>query len=583
VKTVSGRESQVRFGILCDRKQLQRWQRRCLEELRALPAAIPTVVLVRQPARAPATSGLFRRLSRLEPGGPACTAELPEALAGLPVVDMQEPHAAPGGIEPACADAIRSFRLHFILSFAAGPAHALSGLATFGVWVFEFGDWEHFRGSPPGFWEVYRNAKVSGAMLARLTADRDVVIPLRRGNINTSQFSYAKNRDQLLTRFTHWPAQVCREILLADGACLEAAPVRGSSAINTIPCNAGVTRFVCRMMWYIVTRGVRSLLEQDHWNIGIVEQPIQDFIDPQQRRRPVRWLPALGKGRFVADPFGLVRDGKLTIFCEYLDYRDGVGTIAALQPFESSSGAASGVPVARVPVSIGPIPPVHLSYPAVFEHEGKILCIPETQGAREVALYALERFPDRWVKLATLIENASVVDATLFRHGELWWLAGASDPGGATVGADLHLWYATGITGPWISHPANPVKTDVCSARPAGTPFVSEGVLYRPAQDSSVTYGSRVVINRVHTLTTSAFREEPVAFVEPDVNGPYPDGLHTLSAVGGITLVDGKRLQLAPVEFRRVLARMLMRRLRKLAYRVMPKVGQANKERHNSA
>ena len=85
--------------------------------------------------------------------------------------------------------------------------------------------------------------------------------------------------------------------------------------------------------------------------------------------------------------------------------------------------------------------------------------------------------------------DCMIVDATLFRHGELWWLAGASDPGGAHLGADLHLWHATDILGPWTPHAANPVKTDVGSARPAGRPFVSEGVLYRPAQDSSQTYG----------------------------------------------------------------------------------------------
>jgi hypothetical protein len=413
------------------------------------------------------------------------------------------------------------------------------------------------------------------------------VIPLRRGTLRTIQFSYQRNRDQLLRRFTHWPAQVCREILHGDGACLESRPLRGSGAINTIPCNAGVTRFVCRMLWYIVTRGMRSWLEQDHWNIGIVEQPISDFVDPACERRPIKWLPAPGKGRFVADPFGLIHDGRLTIFCEYLDYREGVGTIAAIQPSGSATPThelTRGVPVPRVPVTIGPVPPVHLSYPAVFEHAGQILCIPETQGAREVALYALERFPDKWKKIATLIDNAAIVDATLFRHGDLWWLAGASDFGGpAQMGADLHLWYASEITGPWISHPDNPVKTDVCSARPAGTPFVSGGVLYRPAQDSSITYGSRVVINRIQILTPTAFREEAVAFVEPDANGPYPDGLHTLCGVAGMTLVDGKRLELAPAEFRRVIGRMVMRRLRKLVYRMKPGRRPCNSERHNSA
>ncbi len=136
-----------------------------------------------------------------------------------------------------------------------------------------------------------------------------------------------------------------------------------------------------------------------------------------------------------------MHDGQLTVFCEHLDYGgDAIGTIAAIQPFSAAP---------RVPVNIGPVPRVHLSYPAIFEHAGRVLCIPETQGAREVALYELQRFPDQWVKVATLIADCMIVDATLFRHGDLWWLAGASDPGGAHLGADLHLWYATDILGPW--------------------------------------------------------------------------------------------------------------------------------------
>ena len=49
------------------------------------------------------------------------------------------------------------------------------------------------------------------------------------------------------------------------------------------------------------------------------------------------------------------------------------------------------------------------------------------------------------------------------------------------------------------------------------------------------------MINRIRRLTPSEFEEEPVASVEPDKSGPYPEGLHTLSKVGDFTLVDGKR------------------------------------------
>ena len=66
-----------------------------------------------------------------------------------------------------------------------------------------------------------------------------------------------------------------------------------------------------------------------------------------------------------------------------------------------------------------------------------------------------------------------------------------------------------------------------------------EGSLYRPAQDCSEDYGSGVVINKVTTLTTESFKEEATAVINPFE--AYPDGIHTLSAVDGISLLDGKR------------------------------------------
>jgi len=55
----------------------------------------------------------------------------------------------------------------------------------------------------------------------------------------------------------------------------------------------------------------------------------------------------------------------------------------------------------------------------------------------------------------------------------------------------LRVWFADDLLGSWCPHPGNPVKPDIRSARPAGTPFVHDGALYRPAQDCSRTYGAR--------------------------------------------------------------------------------------------
>ena len=48
-----------------------------------------------------------------------------------------------------------------------------------------------------------------------------------------------------------------------------------------------------------------------------------------------------------------------------------------------------------------------------------------------------------------------------------------------------------------------------------------------------------VAINRVTELTPHTFREEVATVVTPHAR--YPAGVHTLSALGPMTLVDGKR------------------------------------------
>jgi hypothetical protein len=85
------------------------------------------------------------------------------------------------------------------------------------------------------------------------------------------------------------------------------------------------------------------------------------------------------------------------------------------------------------------------------------------------------------------------------------------------------------------------VKTDVRSARPAGTPWVDDGTLYRPSQYCAGGYGKKVVVNRIQTLTPTEFAERRVGELAPDPEGPYPDGLHTLSGNGDVTVIDGNR------------------------------------------
>ncbi len=277
-----------------------------------------------------------------------------------------------------------------------------------------------------------------------------------------------------------------------------------------------------------VGRAYRKLFRAEDWNIGIVHHPIYAFLEPGFKP-DIHWLPTPGPGRFRADPFGINLDGRLHILCEELDYRVGKGTIAAI---ELSGGKLSS--------SRGPVIqlPGHASYPYLIRHKGGVYCVPETSQSGEVVLFRADEFPSRWSEAAVLIPDLPAADSTVFEHGGRWWLMCAGEHEG--FNSRLLIWHAPDLFGPWRPHSLNPVRDDVSCSRPAGTPFIYGGRLYRPAQDCSRTYGGRVVINRVNRLTPDDFHEETVAVVESQADGPYPHGIHTLSAVGDITLVDGK-------------------------------------------
>jgi hypothetical protein len=188
--------------------------------------------------------------------------------------------------------------------------------------------------------------------------------------------------------------------------------------------------------------------------------------------------------------------------------------------------------------------PRHLSYPQPVEEDGRLWLLPESHQARKVVLLRPEPFPRRWVVDHVLLDGFAGVDCTPVFHDGRWWLFCSDNDDDDQV--KLFLFMAERLRGPWRAHPRNPVKVDRRSSRSGGRPFVHEGVLYRPAQDCTATYGGAVVLNRVLELTPERFAEEEAVRIEPDPKGPYPHGLHHFVPSGELTIIDGKRQRLGP-------------------------------------
>ncbi len=184
---------------------------------------------------------------------------------------------------------------------------------------------------------------------------------------------------------------------------------------------------------------------------------------------------------------------------------------------------------------------MHVSYPFLFTDEGRVYCIPEMFQSGGLQLFEALEYPTRWRFVGTLLDGVPAVDPVLFRHDGRFWILCTHRESAHSARTALHAWWATALAGPWTPHARNPVKYDVRSARSGGTPFTHRGQLYRPGQDCSETYGGAVRLNRITRLTPEEYVEEVAAVVQPDPEGRYPAGLHTLSAFGDCTLIDGKR------------------------------------------
>jgi hypothetical protein len=232
--------------------------------------------------------------------------------------------------------------------------------------------------------------------------------------------------------------------------------------------------------------------------------------------------------RFWADPFPFEHQGRCYVFVEELLFSEPKGFISVIE-IDERGLVGSAQPVIREPH--------HLSYPSVFRRGAEIFMTPESSEARRIDLYRAVSFPDRWEKVAVLMEDVAAADPTIFEFDGLWWMFASLRPTGGPNWDECHLFVADRLEGPWRPHPQNPIRSDVRRARPAGRVFHQDGHLYRPAQDCSVRYGYATVIHEVDELTPDSYSEHQVARFEPNWR---PDGqaTHTLNHSGRFTVVD---------------------------------------------
>ena len=533
-------QPKLRFAVMCNGMILRKFQVEALRHLLGIPEAELVLLIVDGRETEPLNFAsklkaisrikntfwpIFTRLIRLEKGSPLELECAPAELAAVPKIRCKTFRKGKYSdyFEEADLEAIRAYKLDFIVKFAFGILRGgILQAARYGVWSYHHDDPDRYRGVPPAFWEVYFRDPVSGAILQRLTEKLDGGIILRKCAVKTIFHSYKQNLSNVLSASVVMPAQVVQDLLVGQADYVDGPPSTTTAPIFRLPTNLQVLVFIYTCVSAFLKRQIKGLLRVDSWNVGVVNSPIHRFTDPVFVP-DVKWLPYRQAKRFIADPFAIA-PGEL--LAEEFDYDLNRGYLVRLRQVGERLEVEKVLDDGR-----------HLSYPYLLKVDGAVYMIPESAASREVALYRMDT-DGSFTKVCTLLSNLAALDASVIRYEGRWWMFTTDADG--PKDANLHIFYADELTGSWMAHPLNPVKMDVCSSRPAGTPFIHNGQLFRPAQNCSVTYGGAMALNRVEILTPTQFKEVTIRELRHEGQSRYRIGFHTLAAGDGITVVDGR-------------------------------------------
>jgi hypothetical protein len=433
--------------------------------------------------------------------------------------------------------AIQKYNPDIIIKFREGR---LSGeilkLAKYGVWGFSMDSCKSYPVSEAGYNEVVSENPVTQAELVILKDAGEKDITISSAWESTCSYSVHLNRNKLYWRSSLFIPRIIQGINNYGSSYLELLKSRNSG--NTGLADSTTEKkeiFTAEAKPFIaikllIRKFLKKIFYTDPFSwILLLDTSGNDGFPDNSYDRYKKLKPA--KDRFWADPFVVSADGRHYVFVEEFMYGKNRGHISVLE-LDRQGNVVKTCPVIEHPY--------HMSYPHVFQFEGSYYMIPETCENHTIDLYKSTEFPFRWTFVKHIMGDIEAMDSTLFYYRNKWWLftlvekiSFASDNS-----PELYIYHNDDfLSDKWISHPLNPVVSDVRTARPAGNIFISNGAVYRPSQDCSARYGQALNINQILLLTETDFLEKEVIKVNPDWEKELK-GIHTLNFSDSFSIAD---------------------------------------------
>ena len=219
---------------------------------------------------------------------------------------------------------------------------------------------------------------------------------------------------------------------------------------------------------------------------------------------------------FQADTFVVFKDDKYYIFYEELKFEDYHGYLMVAELDIENNQLTNEKIILKLEH--------HLSFPNVFEEQGKYYMIPEYADGNSIDLYECTSFPYEWQKKKTLIANTCAVDTTPLKTKDGWYLFTTIIEKGAGCNDELSIYKSSDIfKQPFIKLYDEPVISDVTNARMGGHFLQRDGETFRVSQNCGKRYGHQANFNKVLQIE-NGYKEELAETIKPDFGAL---GFHT--------------------------------------------------------
>ena len=392
-----------------------------------------------------------------------------------------------------------------------------------GIISFHHGDNDVNRGSPPGFWEVYKREKSTGFIIQILNEELDGGDVIFKGNIPTSYF-YTLNMIKLYKK-----ANIFMHILLEDIFKKHNIKVFSKKPFDKplylMPSLKHQLIYLFKTFLYLMKKLFNKIIGRKlKWNVAY--QYSNDWRDISIRKSKIIQNPP---NSFIADPFLFRRNQKDYCFVEEYDFSLKKGHISVYEINDKREKYFGKVIDENF----------HLSYPNVFENNGQIYMIPESSAAKEIRLYRCLDFPLKWKLEKVLINNISAVDSNIFKLNNKWWILTNVDTSNSGEHcSELHAFYSENlISNNWTSHPKNPLIFDSQKARNAGIIFDNDNIFRSFQIQGWDRYGEGVGVSKITKLDEYEYKEK-IEFKLSSDSFKDAIGTHTYNFKNGIMVTD---------------------------------------------